>query len=186
MNIFRHSERRAFAIGMTILFCGCSSTHAIRSAASQDSFTIEKMNHELQDEDAVIEMRDGNVIAARDVTATHDSLSWHDERRGETSNADLRGVRRIIKKDHPRGALDGLELGFPIGGLVGVIIGSALHIQGTAESGSQNGGFGALVGLVLGGGTGLIFGPITGLVIGHSDIYEFPLNTSSDSLGTRR
>jgi hypothetical protein len=171
------SEMKLFGIFfvLAISFCACSSTESVRSTEYGD------INEKLKGQQLEIEVR-GGYRTAKDVTISHDSVSWRDARSENKSQASMRQLNKIVNKNHALGGLEGLGFGLAIGGGLGAILGSALHIQSTAESGSQTSGFGALVGLVLGGGVGAIVGSITGLSAGHSTIYEFPMPEQSDSL----
>jgi hypothetical protein len=160
---------------IAISFCACSSTNSVRST------DYGMVNEKLKGQRVELDVA-GRHIPAVDVTLSQDSVSWRDARTGEKSRAGIRELNRVVNKNHPLGCLEGLGIGVAIGGGAGALVGGALNIRSTAESGSQSSGFGVVVGLVLGGGAGVIVGSITGFAAGHSSIYEFPPAEPTDSV----
>jgi hypothetical protein len=176
MHHWRLHEMKQFILFFSIAMfvCGCSSSRAVRPT----EYGI--LNEDLSGQLVELEIQ-GARIPAKNVTLSRDSISWVDPRTDRATRASIHGLNKIVKKNHPLGALEGLGLGVAIGGGVGALVGSALNIRSTAESGSQTAGFGALVGLVLGGGAGAIIGSVSGFAGGHSTNYEFPVDQVSDS-----
>jgi hypothetical protein len=176
---------------LAIFLCGCSTTYSVRSSV-KNNYMYEKLkgqpsrkvcgydyfNEELRGQDATIELRDGKEVYAMGVQIANDSVSWFDASTYIKSKVSLEQLDKIIMKDHAIGAAEGLGLGLLSGAVVGTGIGLVLY----SNSNSDYRALSILAGGIVGTVVGFVVGPITGVIIGHSYIYEFPMEQPSDSL----
>ena len=81
-------------------------------------------------------------------------------------------VKRIVIKNHLVGALEGMGIGFLVGGATGIIL---------AFSSKPNAA-GVYIPWEVVAGAGLVIGFIPGIITGHSYEYEFSATVQSDSL----
>lgn len=102
--------------GLTIILCGCSSSHSVRSTTLRGSYTYAEMNGELKGQHVKIELKDGGNIFAKEVKLSNDSLSWVDQWTEEKSRTSIRQVNKIVNKNHILGFLEGLGFGLIGGG----------------------------------------------------------------------
>ena len=178
---FRPPELKltAILVALTICLFGCSSSYKVSSAGRPNAkYSYREMNEELEGQRVKIELKDGEVISAKDVKISEDSVSWVDNHTNRKSKASIQKLDRIVMNNHLLGSLEGLGFGLLGGGGLGAVVGQ-LAVGNETEWGT---GAGAAIGFILGGGAGIIIGFPTGLIIGHTYHYEFPMTEQSDSL----
>ena len=165
---------------VAVFLNGCrSSTVSVRPSVGEGEYTYAQMNEDLRGQYAVIELEDGKEVSAKNVKIVGDSVSWLNVRTDEASIASIRQLHKIVIKNHPLGALEGLGFGLMIGGGVGALAG--LASAAASKSGEFGSGGSIAIGLIIGGGIGALVGVVPGVIAGHSYNYEFPASEQSNS-----
>lgn len=123
------------------------------------------LNDEFLEKEAVIELNDGSEMQANQIRVEADSVSWNESITGNRCKVSAINVKRISRRNHVVGGLEGVGIGTLVDGAMLAVISS------TRQHEFPLSGFFILVGIP----------PLVGVfgaVSGHRYEYSFPMDST--------
>jgi hypothetical protein len=151
---------------VAFILYGCSTTYTIVEPSSNNPNTKTQFTDQILNTKVTVEFRDGKEVDAIHFEVRSDSCFWIDSNMGYSGAVQTKDIKRVVKRDHLRGALDGLVIGGIGGGTAGGLLGYAFGGSGGDDLAT---GLGFLAGSFIGG----IIGTIYGVSSGHKDAFQF-------------
>ena len=187
-NLFIPEMKQLIVLfGLFIFLCSCSTSYQVGPIAKKDIFSYEQVNEKLKGKFVKIILNDGSKIKAKDIAVSLDSVSWNSVTwtGGKTrlvphEKVYIKQFNKIVTIHHGIGGLDGIGIAIVGGVLVGIIVGSATAIEGSATAGTPSLDFEA-AGLFSLSLAGIIPGLIIGAIVGHKYNYEFQNSDKKNS-----
>ena len=143
---------------------GCGSTYTVTPSPGTGDYSYGDLSAELLEKNVTIEMVDGKKIDVGQLRAEGDTLSWNAMDSGKRQKTAVRDVKRIVRRDHLLGGLEGFGIGAAIDG--------ALLLGLTASSNHEFPVTGAVAALALPPAFIAL-----GLIMGHR--YEYRIQADS-------
>ncbi|MFN0158916.1 MAG: hypothetical protein ACKVRP_12700 [Bacteroidota bacterium] len=157
-----------FCLLATTIFVlnGCGTSYMVTPLPGKGDYSYDQLNYEFIEKHAVIDLKDGREISAKQIVVKADSLYWADRASSEHYAVAVNEVRRISRTNHLIGALKGLGFG---------VLGAAFVLATNTSVGVDDSGFGfVVVGTLVSPPLGLIVGAI----VGHPYEYSFPIDST--------
>jgi len=117
--LLRHTQRKGVHILLLlcITYCGCSTSYIVTPTQGGGDYSYHDFNSEFSEKDAVIELKDGREMSAKQIQVKYDSKSWTESPSGTPYTVAANDVNAITKKNRLIGGLDGFGLGILAGGI---------------------------------------------------------------------
>ncbi|MBX2989826.1 MAG: hypothetical protein KF749_01515 [Bacteroidetes bacterium] len=154
-------------LGITIFVLdGCGTSYEVTPPPGRGDYSYNDLNTEFLEKEVVIELNDGREMHARQIHVIADSLSWNESLTGAHYTVAVSDLKRISRRNHLLGGLEGLGFG------VLVDVAALVAISSASSREFPIGGFFVLMGVppVVAG---------LGAVMGHRYEYNFPVDSTN-------
>lgn len=149
------------------LIVGCSHTYVLDKESPVEF--IELINKKAKNKKGVIQTKDGKKYNAKAIEVTVNSTSWLEPKTNSYKKRANSELNDIVIKDHGKGAVEGLGVGFLSGFAGGFVLG---YLASSEHAYFGRAGSATITGTVL-GLLGGFFGLIGGSASGDQEIFMF-------------
>lgn len=182
-------KNNIFILILPLLLCGCSTTYLILEPSVRNPDTKTQFTDHILNKKVTVEFKDGNEFEAIRFEIGRDSCDWIDPNTNLKISHRTKDIKRVLKRNHLLGTVEGFGIGIGEGSVAGGILGfllATIFVDGSSGGGGAEDarGMGASVGIVGGAIIGSIVGTVKGALSGHRYEYEFiwcPDESSLDS-----